>query len=181
MQAIIDACKTGILQSKPSLLISNNSKSGAIQRAINENIPYFHISSISYPNEKIRNKQIIHYLSEYNINLIILAGYMKKLDSEIIDFVNGMVLNIHPALLPKFGGENMYGMNVHNAVIEAKEKISGASVHFVNSEYDKGKIILQREIEVSENDSPQSLAEKVLKIEHIIYPEAIKLLELNSF
>ncbi len=181
MHAIIDACKSGFLQSKPSLLISNNSKSGAIQRAINENIPYFHISSFSHPDEKIRNNQIIQYLKEYNIDLIILAGYMKKLDSEIIDFVNGMVLNIHPALLPKFGGENMYGMNVHKAVIEAKEKISGATVHFVNSYYDKGKIILQREVEISPNDSPESLAEKVLKIEHIIYPEAIKLLELNSF
>jgi phosphoribosylglycinamide formyltransferase-1 len=180
MQAIIDACKSGFLQSKPSLIISNNSESGAIKRAIHENIPFFHISSKTHPLDNERTKQIIQYLIDFDINMIVLAGYMKKLETEIIEKVNGLVLNIHPALLPKFGGENMYGINVHKAVIAAGVTKSGATVHLVDSEYDKGRILLQSEVPVLYDDTPETLAERVLKTEHLIYPKAIKMLETEE-
>ena len=98
---------------------------------------------------------------------------MKKLPAEIINFVDGRVLNIHPALLPKFGGEGMFGINVHKAVIESGEKISGATVHLVDSEYDRGRIQNQITVEVLVNDTAESLAERVLKVEHQIYTDTL--------
>lgn len=180
MQAIIDACKSGRLKSIPALVISNNSKSGAIERAVNEGIPSFHISSATHQNDEERNEYIISLLKHYNVNLVVLAGYMKKIDNSIIEFMNGMVLNIHPALLPKYGGENMYGMNVHKAVIEAGESESGATVHFVNSNYDEGKILKQSRVIIEKSDTPEILANKVLATEHQLYVDVISLLEHGS-
>jgi phosphoribosylglycinamide formyltransferase 1 len=177
MQAIIDEIEKGRLKSKPALVISNNSKSGSAERARNHNIPFYHISTITYPDEVERTEFIKSLFAEYEINLVVLAGYMKKLPVEIITLVGGRVLNIHPALLPKFGGEGMYGMNVHKAVVESDENYSGATVHLVDSEYDRGKILLQRSIDIFVHDTPESLAERVLKIEHEIYPEVIEMLE----
>lgn len=177
MQAIIDEIERGKLVSVPALLITNNSKSGAVTRAINHNIPTYHISNVTHPNDHDRIQFLIHLFDKYQIDLVVLAGYMKKLHDDIIQKVSGKVLNIHPALLPDFGGEGMYGMNVHKAVIESGAAKSGATVHFVNSEYDRGKIILQESIEVSPDDNPESLAAKVLMIEHKIYPQAISMLE----
>ena len=177
MQAIIDEIERGRLKSKPALVISNNSKSGSAERAAKHNIPFYHISTITHPDETERTEYIMSLFTQYNINLVVLAGYMKKLPVEIINKVGGRVLNIHPALLPKFGGEGMYGMNVHKAVIESKEYYSGATVHLVDSEYDRGKILHSRSLDVFTDDTPESLAERVLKIEHQIYPEVIEMLE----
>ncbi len=177
MQAIIDNIANGNLNSKAALLISNNSKSGAAERALTRNIPFYHISNLTNPDEISRIKQIQFIFDKHGIDLVVLAGYMKKLPNEIIEKVSGRVLNIHPALLPDFGGESMYGMNVHKAVIQSGVKISGATVHLVNSEYDRGRILLQESISIQKDDTPDTLAEKVLKIEHKIYPEVIRMLE----
>jgi len=177
MQAIIDEIEKGRLKSKPALVISNNSKSGSAERARNQNIPFYHISTITHPDESERTDFIKSLFDQYKINLVVLAGYMKKLPVEIINKVGGRVLNIHPALLPKFGGEGMYGMNVHRAVIESCDTNSGATIHLVDSDYDRGKILHSRIIDVLANDTPESLAERVLKIEHQIYPEVIEMLE----
>lgn len=177
MQAVLESVNQGRLCSKPALLISNNSESGAIQKAKKYGLPYFHISSLTHPIENERTALIISLLEKYEIDLICLAGYMKLLPKEVIDKVNGQVLNIHPALLPAFGGNGMYGMKVHEAVINSKEKTSGATIHAVNNEYDKGKILLKESVEVSEYDTPQSLADKILTVEHIIYSKAIRMLE----
>ncbi|MCO5252490.1 MAG: phosphoribosylglycinamide formyltransferase [Candidatus Kapabacteria bacterium] len=174
MQAIIDAIKSGETDAVAALVISNNSESGAIERAKNEGIPFSHISSKTHPDEKERIMAMIEKLDECKIDLIILAGYMKKIPSQIIEHVGGRVLNIHPALLPKFGGEGMYGMNVHKAVIESCETVSGATVHLVDSEYDRGRILMQKEVHVLAGDSPETLAARVLVAEHSLYKETLK-------
>ncbi len=173
MQAIIDAVKSGKLSAKIGCVISNNSDSYALQRAEIEGVEKYHISSKTHPDEIERTNVILEILKRHKINIIVLAGYMKKLPIEVINFVNGLVLNIHPALLPKFGGIGMYGMNVHQAVIEAGEKLSGATVHIVDSEYDRGKILQQWSLEVDSNDTPELLAKKVLEIEHKIYVDTL--------
>jgi phosphoribosylglycinamide formyltransferase-1 len=172
MQAIIDAIKAKTLDANPALVISNNSSSYALQRAEQEGIPNYHLSSKTNPDNL--NDAIIEKMKTHEVNIIVLAGYMKKLDDSIIDYVSGRVLNIHPALLPKFGGQGMYGINVHKAVIAAGEKESGPTVHLVNNRYDDGRILNQRKILVLQNDTPESLAERVLIEEHIIYAETLQ-------
>ena len=117
---------------------------------------------------------ISNILPEHEIDLIILAGYLRKIGPLTLKRYKGKILNIHPALLPKFGGKGMYGMKVHEAVIAAKEKVSGSTVHIVDEEYDHGQILNQREIPVFEDDTPGSLAARVLIEEHKIYVETIQ-------
>ena len=174
MQAIIDSCKFSDLPIIPSLVISNNSSAYALERAKNENIPNIHISSKNLQNKNSESEAILSALAKYNIDLIVLAGYMKKISSDILSKYNNKIINIHPTLLPKYGGEGMYGMNVHNAVFSAKEQYSGASVHFVTEKYDEGKVILQEQINIEKCNSPEEIAQAVLKLEHKIYWQAIK-------
>ena len=113
-------------------------------------------------------------LSNYKIDLIVLAGYMKKVSKKVIEFYNGRILNIHPALLPKFGGKGFYGMNIHESVIKLKEKTTGITIHIVDHDYDTGNIIYKEEIPVLETDTASSIAQRVLELEHRVYPEVIR-------
>jgi len=175
-KAILEAIEVGkINNAKIVLVISNNSDAGALAIAREHNIPAFHVSRKQFSNDEEFNNRLITLLNIYNSNFIVLAGYMKKLDPKIIRIFKNRILNIHPALLPKFGGIGMYGIKVHEAVIASKEKISGATVHIVDEEYDHGPIVLQKSVAVDANDTPETLAAKVLQLEHEIYPEAIKL------
>ena len=174
MQAIIDGCKTGQINAVPAVVISNNSDSGAIIRAKKEGIPYYHISTITHPEPEVHDRAIIQSFETHGVNLVILAGYMKKLGDAFIKHYHNRILNIHPALLPKFGGEGMYGLNVHRAVIAAGEKESGATVHIVNELYDRGRILAQRIVPVYTDDTPETLAARVLEQEHILYPDTIR-------
>lgn len=160
------------------LLISNNSNSGAIAFANENNIENYHISSKTHIEHQ---QEIINILKKNKIDLIALAGYMKKLSAGLINEFKDRILNLHPALLPKFGGKGMYGMNVHKAVIDSGEKNTGATVHLVNEDYDKGKILLQEKIEIERSDTAESIAKKVHQLEYKIYPIAIRdyILELN--
>lgn len=158
------------------VVISNNSQSGALALARSFSIPALHISRKQFENDDVFNKKILETLHAHKVRLIVLAGYMKKVDAAVIREFRDRIINIHPALLPKYGGERMYGMHVHEAVIRAKEKFSGATVHVVDEAYDHGKILLQDIVEVAESETPESLAAKVLKIEHRILPEVVKLI-----
>ena len=169
--AICNNVRNGKLDAELCVLISNNSGSGAIEKARNFNIPAFHVSDKNSPNGS--TNRIIELFDQHCVNIVVLAGYMKKLDKELIEHFGGKVLNIHPALLPKFGGAGMYGMNVHKAVIEAKETHSGATIHLVDPEYDNGRVLLQAMVEVLSSDTAESLAERVLAQEHILYTEAL--------
>ena len=173
-RAILDSIKNGkIVNARIVLVISNNSNAGALQIANENNIPAFHISRIQFASDDEYNEAIIKKLESHRVNFIVLAGYMKKIDPKIIRKFKNRIINIHPALLPRYGGQGMYGMNVHEAVIAARDKESGATVHIVDEEYDHGPIILQKKINIDQNDTPESLAKKVLEIEHQIYPQAV--------
>ena len=173
LQAIIDGCKNGQINATVVVVISNNKDSVALQRAKNENIPNFHMSAKKFGSEEILATEILNVLNQYNVDMIFLAGYMRLLHIDILEKYENRIFNIHPALLPKFGGKGMYGMNVHNAVINAKEKETGVTIHRVNAEYDSGEIVAQTKVAVMENDTPEILAERVLLREHEFLVEVI--------
>ena len=173
-QAIAEACKFGTIKGEVALLISNNKKSQAISKAKNLGIQFFHISKKLEPNDQKRDMKISSLLKGYNCELVVLAGYMKKLSSAVIDSFSGKVINIHPSLLPKYGGKGMHGLAVHKEVLKNNEKLSGVTVHLVNSEYDKGEILSQRTISISEKETPESLAEKAKRVEHQLIIQTVK-------
>ncbi len=173
MQAIIDGCKSGSINAIPVVVISNNSNSMALERARKEGIPAYHISQKKYPDPDLLDYAIIKILENHQVDLVILAGYMKKLGTKVIQRFKGRILNIHPALLPKYGGEGMYGHFVHEAVLKNKEKESGCTVHIVDELYDHGRILGQAKVPVFTDDTPETLATRVLEQEHKLYPEII--------
>ena len=173
LQAIIDGCKNEQINAAVVVVISNNKDSVALQRAKNENIPNFHMSAKKYGSEEILATEILNVLDQYIVDMIFLAGYMRLLHIDILEKYENRIFNIHPALLPKFGGKGMFGMNVHNAVINAKEKETGVTIHRVNAEYDSGEIVAQTKVAVTENVSPEILAERVLLREHEFLVEVI--------
>ena len=180
MQAIIDACNNGKLDAKPCCVISNNSDSLALQRAIKEGIPNYHVSSVKYPNPIELDRAIADRFTENGVDTIVLAGYMKKLGSSVIQKFKGRILNIHPALLPKYGGKGMYGNFVHEAVIKAGEKFSGPTVHLVDEFYDKGRILGQKKVPVLPNDTIETLSARVLEQEHLLFPEVLQKIALGE-
>ena len=180
LRAIIKASKTGIIRSWVRLVISNNSKSGALKIAKLNKIPACHLSHIMFSSNELFVKEFLRLLKKYKIDLIILAGYMKMIDPSIVKKFRNRILNIHPALLPKYGGKGMYGIHVHQAVINSGDKITGVTVHYVDEIYDHGAIILQKHVKVKEGDTPETLRKRVLRTEHKLYPEAIKMLETNK-
>ncbi len=173
MQAILDACSDGRLSAKPVLLICNNPDAQAIKRAQQFGMPTVVINARTHPDAQERTRTILHALRTYRVELVVLAGYMKRIPPAVIQAYPNRILNIHPALLPDFGGKGMYGMRVHEAVIAAGAKESGPTVHLVNEQYDDGSILAQIRIAVQKEDTPESLAERVLREEHRIYWQTI--------
>lgn len=153
-----------------SLLVSNNPEAGALEIARRNNIPILVISREDFKHPGTLSGQ----LRESKIDYIILAGFLWKLPQVLIDAYRGKILNIHPALLPKFGGKGMYGSNVHEAVIAAGEKKSGISIHLVDEHYDNGDVVFRAECTVDENETPESLAEKIHLLEHAHFPGQIE-------
>ena len=151
---------------KITLVISNNKNAKGINYAKKNKIKYL---SVDYKNKKKAENTIIANLKKSNINLICLAGFMKILSKKIVNIYKNRILNIHPSLLPKYKG-----LNTHKRVLEKKEKFTGCTVHLVNSKLDSGRIILQKKIRVLKKDNEKSLSKKVLMIENLIYPKAIK-------
>ena len=158
-QAIIDAIKENKLNAEIKILISNTEKAYVIERAKKEGINNYILHDYKDENE------LYQKLKENDVDLIVLAGYLKLLPQNVVkDFV---IINTHPALLPKYGGKGMYGMNVHRAVVENHEKETGATIHFVNEEYDKGRIIAQTKVDVYEDDTPEDVSSRVQEAEKI--------------
>lgn len=173
---ILQKISEGFLKSKVTLLISDKPDSYAVQIAHDNNIPVEIINKELFPDIKEYNNFFVSVLNSHNIDLIVMAGYIKKLPDIVVDKYEHKIINIHPSLLPAYGGKGMYGMNVHRAVIDAGEKLSGITIHFVTRDYDSGEIIFQKSIDV-ENDDENSLMEKVQALEYKYYPEIIKLFE----
>lgn len=172
LQAIIDACENDFIPGKVVCVISNVEKVYALERAQRHNIPNFVVSHKN-KNRVEFEKEIIKKLEEFKPDLICLAGFMRILTPYFINYYQNRIMNIHPALLPAFKG--LYGEKVHQAVIESGAKFSGCTVHFVTEDVDGGPIIIQRIVPVEDEDTPETLAEKVLKEEHIAYPMAVRL------
>lgn len=176
LQALIDAQESGNLANAQIVqVISSSHKAYGIERAKNHNIPAKVISKQEYADLDERMHAVLEALNEAETDLVVLAGYLSILSSEVIKAYEGRIINIHPSLLPKFGGKDCYGIKVHEKVIEAKETESGPTVHFVDEGIDTGKIILQRKVEVKPEDTPEDLQKRVLVQEHIILPEAVRM------
>jgi phosphoribosylglycinamide formyltransferase-1 len=156
---------------KIKLVITNKDDAGVVARAEKYKKTVQIISKEALNNY---TDKIIEFLRAEKIDLIILAGFLLKMPEAFVKAFPNKIINIHPALLPKHGGKGMYGINVHKAVIDNKEKESGITIHFVNEEYDKGEIILQEKCIVDLNDTPESLAEKIRELEHNYFPKAIE-------
>ena len=173
LQAIIDACESGRLDATVRVVISNNSGAKALERARRHGIAAFHLSGKVLPGEGELDKAILDTLLAHDVDIVFLAGYLKKLGPGILRTFEGRIFNIHPSLLPKYGGKGMFGINVHAAVIAAGETETGITVHRVIEEYDKGEIIAQRKVPVFEGDTAETLAARVLTEEHLFIVEVL--------
>lgn len=158
-------------------VISDKKNCKAFQIAAENSIDAF---TLGEDEQLISYTDLSDFLKARKVDLIVLAGFLKLIPNKLVKEFKNRIINIHPALLPKFGGKGMYGMNVHKAVLAASEKISGATVHFVDESYDTGKIIAQREVDISDLDSVDAIAERVLKIEHELLPSIIEKFALNK-
>ena len=173
-QAILNAIQQGLLPARVTLLLSNKSDAGAFEIARSHAIPAVHLSQKLFSDEASFAAAMLQTLWDHEVRLIALAGYLKKIPTIVVREYRNRILNIHPALLPSFGGQGMYGHHVHEAVLASGAKLSGATVHLVDEEYDRGPIVLQKTVPVEEHDTPETLAARVLKVEHEIYPLALK-------
>ena len=177
LQAIIDACKSGKINARVCAVLSNNADSRALQRAEASGIDRYHASTKVFGDEDALDAGILEILNSHNIDMIFLAGYLKKIGTGVLRKYRNRIFNIHPALLPQYGGNGMYGMNVHNAVINAKEKVSGITVHRVNEEYDEGEIVAQTTVDITDVETAEALAAKILEREHTFIVEVINEIE----
>ncbi len=169
LQAIIDAIANKELDCKINLVISNSPDAYALERAKNAGIETYVIQNKKSDEIDLELEQI---LKNHEIDLIVLAGYLKKIGPRLVEKYT--IINTHPSLIPKFCGKGMYGMKVHEAVVNAGEKISGATVHYVNQNYDEGNIISQTKIDVLPNDTADDVAEKVKAAEKIQLIDVIR-------
>lgn len=173
MQAIIDACKNGKINGTPVIVISNNQASGALERARREGIAAFHVNAANSGGEREADLRIAELLSSHKVELVVLAGYMRKIGPAVLHAFPDRIINIHPALLPRHGGQGMYGDKVHAAVLESGDLESGVTIHLVNGEYDKGRILAQVKVPVVPEDTIESLSAKVLEKEHQLYVDTV--------
>ena len=173
MQAILDACAEGHIPASPSLLICNNPSAFAASRAREFGLDVEILNGKTHPNPEDLDTAIRDALLAHQTDLVVLAGYMKRIGPRVLSTFTNRILNIHPSLLPKFGGRGMYGLRVHEAVIKAGETETGATVHLINENYDEGPILQQRSIPVHSHDTPESLQQRTLEIEHSLYPDTV--------
>ena len=171
LQAIIDGCNSGRVNAEIAVVISNNPDSYALERAKKAGIPSFCMNRKL--NGSILHEEILRLLTLHDVDIVFLAGYLKKLPDKILKEYKDRIYNIHPSLLPKFGGRGMFGINVHKAVLEAGEKETGATIHRVAGEYDTGEIVSKKKVPVLDGDTPETLAKRVLAAEHELLVETL--------
>lgn len=166
LQVLMDKINCGDLPAELSFVLSNNSKCKALARAREFGVPAYHVSAVTAGSEPKAEEKILEIIRSHEIELLVLAGYMKKIPPSLLVQLKNRIVNIHPALLPAFGGEGFYGKKVHEVVLARGAQFTGVTVHMVNEQYDEGQIILQRVISVPVGCTTQELAEKVLIVEH---------------
>ena len=174
LQSIIDACKENKINGKIEIVFSNRKSAYALTRAKENNIKTLYLNIKEFENSKQYDKKLLEEIQKHNIDIIVLAGYLRIITKEFIQGFKKPIVNIHPSLIPSFCGEGYYGENVHKAVIESGVKISGATTHFVDENVDTGHIIMQKSVVVKPFDKVETLAKRVLKVEHEILVETVK-------
>lgn len=174
-QAIIDGCKSGYIPGKVVCLISDKSDAFALERARKEKIDAIFLDPALYPSREAYEEKLISIIKDYEVDLICLAGFMRILSPFFVRTFPYRIMNIHPSLIPSFCGKGMFGLRVHKAVLDFGVKVTGCTVHFVTEEVDLGPIIVQIPVLVRDDDTPETLAQRVLKREHKAYPLAVKL------
>jgi formyltetrahydrofolate-dependent phosphoribosylglycinamide formyltransferase len=174
-QAILNHLTSTDVPARYALLISDRVHPGAADLAQAAGIPFVSLNPKGFSSPEEYTHRLISELERFSVEWITLAGYLKMIPGAVVQLWRNRILNIHPALLPSFGGPGMYGERVHQAVIESGVRISGASVHLVDEQYDHGAIIMQQAVPVFFEDTVETLAHRVLKVEHTIYPLAVEL------
>ena len=175
MQALIDAVEAGTIDGQIVLVLANASKAYALERARKHNIPAVFVSKKQAGSDEAFNDEILRQLRAAEAQLVVLAGYLPIVGAQVVRAYEHRIINIHPALIPAFCGPGMYGHHVHEAVLAYGAKISGATTHFVDEQVDHGGVIMQRSVPVLEGDTPDTLAARVLTVEHEILPESVRL------
>jgi len=175
LQAIMDHVQRGELDAQVAVVLSDVRDAYALERARRAGIPAIAVPREDYPTKAAFNRALLDHLRGHNADLVILAGYLRILSDELVDAFQGRIMNIHPSLIPAFCGKGMHGLRVHQAALDYGVKISGVTVHFVEKDVDTGPIILQRAVPVEDDDTAETLAERVLFQEHQVYSEAIQL------
>lgn len=161
LQAVVDACEAGTLPAEVVLVISNNSKSQALARAARQSIKTLHLSTNTHPEPDLLDRAMRNAFDQAKVDWVILAGYMKRLGRETLNAYQHRIINTHPALLPKYGGQGFFGRRVHQAVMDAGDTESGATVHLVKGDYDTGPIVSQVRVPVKPDDSVEALEKRV--------------------
>lgn len=168
LQAVIDACANGALQATVALVISNNSTSHALTRAADAGIPTAHLSSATHPDPDALDAAMTHALAEAQVDWVLLAGFMRKLGPRVLSRYRERIINTHPALLPRFGGQGYYGRRVHEAVLAAGDAETGATVHLVDADYDSGPVLAQVRVPVKPGDQVTDIEERVKSAERVL-------------
>lgn len=182
LQAILDQIEDGrITNTSVEVVISNNKKAFALERARNRGIPAVCISPKDYEDRDKFNQALLNKVNEYHLDLIVLAGFLVAIPSDMVKEYNGRIINIHPSLIPSFCGKGYYGLKVHEAALKRGVKVTGATVHVVDDGTDTGPILLQKAVEVKEGDTPEVLQRRVMEeAEWIILPRAIDMIANNK-
>ncbi len=162
-------------------MITDNASASAIGFSKSENIPVFIVHPKNYDTPASFGIELLKILDKYAIEWIVLAGYLKKIPDNVVKTFSNKIVNIHPALLPSFGGKGMYGINVHEAVLKSGAKISGVTIHLVNEIFDSGPIVMQQAVDIEACRTPEEIAKRVLKVEHNLYSQALKKLLSEPF
>ena len=173
LQAVVDAVAEGRIDADIKAVISNNSGAFALERARRAGIPAYHVSLKTEGGEAALSQKLLTLLAEKETDIILLLGYMRMLPVEVLKRYHNRIFNIHPALLPRYGGKGMYGIHVHEAVIASGDTVSGVTIHRVDEAYDQGEIVAQAEVLVRTGDTPDTLAARVLEREHTFLVETL--------
>lgn len=173
-QALIDAVNRGDLKAELSGLIASRAGIGALDRAREADIPLWIINPADYSGSDEFGEALLERLNDIDPDLVVLAGYLVKIPSTVIAAYEGRIINIHPSLLPKYGGQSYYGIRVHEAVLKAGECESGCTVHLVTDNYDEGPVLAQERVKVLPDDTPESLAGRILEREHKLLPAVVQ-------
>lgn len=177
LENIIERCNTGFINGDVKLVVSDKESAYGLTRAKNHGIKTFIYMKKKDPNSEIN---LLKELAENNIDLIILGGYLSIVEKSVINKYRNKIINIHPSLIPSFCGKGYYGIKVHEAVVKRGVKITGATVHFVDEGTDTGPIVMQKTVEVSDDDTPETLQRKVLEIEYEILSEVARLISIDG-